>query len=172
MLRHHKQLGRILIKKDDGSSDMSKFDPERLTVEYRNGVTAQAPIIPRHHTLTHSDFTGELFLTIGTQFAGDKVNTELRDEVLGQWVMNGNSLIYNVYIYIDQKEHDIEAAISRNGIFRRELPLALTAIRYGDRFLFGMYPVLDYAVIMVNFISSYPLLYKQEYWGTFSNFSS
>ena len=151
---------------------MSKFDPEKLTVEYRDGVKAHEPIIPRHHTLTHSDFTGELFLTIGTQFAWDKVNTDMRDEVLGQWKMNGNSLFYNVYIYIDQKEHDLDAAFRRNAIFRRELPLALTAIRYGDRFLFDVYSMLDYAVIMVNFISSYPLLFKQEYWGTFSNFSS
>lgn len=151
---------------------MSKFNPERLTVEYRNGVTALEPIIPRHHTLTHSDFTGELFLTIGTQFALDKVNTDMRDEVLGQWKMNGDSLIYNVYIYIDQKDYDIDAALRRNDIFRRELPLALTAIRYGDRFLFNIHPILDYVVIIINFISSYPLLLKQEYWGTFSNFSS
>ena len=148
-----------------------KFNPERLAVEYRNGVTATEPIIPRNHTLTHSDFTGELFLTIGTQFAWDKVNTDSRDEVLGKWTVYGNCLYYNVYLYIDKEEHDLNAAISRNDIFRRELPLALTAIRYGDRFLFDRYPYLDNAVIIVNFISTYPQLSKQESWGTFSNFA-
>ena len=148
-----------------------KFNPERLAVEYRNGVTATEPIIPRNHTLTHSDFTGELFLTIGTQFAWDKVNTDSRDEVLGKWTVYGNCLYYNVYLYIDKEEHDLNAAISRNDIFRRELPLALTAIRYGDRFLFDRYPYLDYVVIIVNFISTYPQLSKQESWGTFSNFA-
>lgn len=117
---------------------MRKFNPDRLAVEYRNGVTATEPIIPRKHTLTHSDFTGELFLTIGTQVAWDKVNSDLRDEVIGEWKMCGNFLYYNVYLYIDNKEHDLNAAISRNEIFRRELPLALTAIRYGDRFLFDL----------------------------------
>ena len=151
---------------------MSKFNPEKLTVEYRGGVSATEPIIQRRHTLTHSDFTGELFLTIGTRFAWDKVDTNMRDEVLGIWLMEGNSLNYNVYVYIDNGEHDVSSAMRRNEVFRRELPLALTAIRYGDRFLFECYPSLEYAFIYVTFISSYPQLNKQECWGTFSKFSN
>lgn len=150
---------------------MSKLNPEKLTVEYRDGVSATGPIISRCHTLTHSDFTGELFLTIGTQFAWDKINTEMRDEVLGVWKTQGNSVHYNVYIYLDKENHDLNAATKRNEVFRRELPLALTAIRYGDRFLFDLYPRLDYALIIVNFMSIYPSLFKQEIWGTFSNYS-
>ena len=149
---------------------MSKFNSEKLTVEYRNGVSATEPIISRSHTLTHSDVTGQLFLTIGTQFAWDKVNSDMRDEVLGVWSMEGNNVYYNVFVYIDNGEHDLSAAMRRNEVFRRELPLALTAIRYGDRFLFKCYPSLDYAFIYVTFISSYPQLNKQECCGTFSKF--
>lgn len=151
---------------------MSKLNPERLAVEYRDGVLATEPILSRCHTLTHSDFTGELFLTIGTQFAWDKVNTDMRDEVLGVWKIEGGRLCYNVYVYIDQAEHDLSTAIRRNEVFRRELPLALTAIRYGDRFIFDAYPYLDYALIIVNFMSSYPQLFIQESWGTFSSLST
>ena len=147
---------------------MSTFNPERLTVEYRDGVTATQPIVPRNHTLTHSDLTGELFLTIGTKFAWDKINTDLRDEVLGEWKLIGNCLYYNVYLSIDNEGQDLTAAIRRNEVFRRELPLALTAIRYGDRFLFDLYPSLDNALIIVNFMSTFPQLSKQECWGTFS----
>ncbi len=150
---------------------MSKFNPERLSVEYRDGISSTEPIISRCHTLTHSDFTGELFLTIGTQFAWDKVNPNMRDEVLGVWAVEGNRLCYNVYVYIDKGEHDLNVAIRRNEVFRRELPLALTAIRYGDRFIFDCYPYLDYVSIVVNFMSSYPQLNKQEVWGTFNSFS-
>ena len=66
-----------------GVNGISKFIPKRPPVEYRNGVSTTEPIIPRNHTLTHSDLTGEIFLTIGTQFTWDKVNTDLRDEVIG-----------------------------------------------------------------------------------------
>jgi len=150
---------------------VTKFNSERLSVEYRNGVTATEPIIPRNYTLTHSDFTGELFLTIGTQFAWDKVNPDMRDEVLGEWKTNRNYLYYNVYLLIDQGEHDLTVATRRYETFRRELPLALTAIRYGDRFLFDLYPNLDRALIIVNFMSTHPQFARQESWGTFNSYS-
>ncbi|NEU30572.1 hypothetical protein GN156_07205 [bacterium LRH843] len=151
---------------------MSKFNPERLSIEYRNSVTASGPIIPRNYTLTHSDDTGELFLTIGTQFAWDQVNPDMRDEVIGEWKANGNSLFFNIYLYIDRGEYDLNIAARRNDIFRRELPLALTAIRYGDRYLFDLYPNLDGALIIVNFMSTYPLFARQENWGDFSQFTN
>lgn len=80
---------------------MSNFNPERLSVEYRDGVTATESIISRHHTLTHSDDTGDLFLTIGTQFAWNTVNPELRDEVLGEWKTNGHYWYYNAYVIVN-----------------------------------------------------------------------
>ena len=150
---------------------MSNFNPERLTVEYRNGVTATQPIIPRNHTLTHSDVTGELLLIIGEQFAWDNINTDLRDEVIGGWKYNQNYLYYNVYILIHKEDHDFNTAVRRNDIFRRELPLALTTIRYGDRFLFELYPLLDHLPINIIFMSAYTQLAKQENWGTFSSYS-
>ena len=163
------QVRRILIDKNDWGYEMSNFNPGRLKVEYRDGVTATGPFIPRNHTLTHSDLTGELFLTIGTQFAWDTINTKMRDEVLGEWKKQGNMVYYNVYVLIN-KEDDLEMATRRNEVFRRELPLAITAIRYGDRDLFALYPQLDNAPVVVNFMSTYPHLSKQECWGTFSNF--
>ncbi|AMO84194.1 Staygreen protein [Solibacillus isronensis B3W22] len=151
---------------------MNKFNPERLSVEYRDGVTATDPVISRHHTLTHSDDTGELFLTIGTQFAWDKVNNDMRDEVIGEWKTNGHCIYYNAYVMVNKEGQDFNTAMRRYEVFRRELPLALTAIRYGDRFLFNVYPALDNGLIIVNFISTYPQLYKQEIFGTFSSFSN
>ncbi|BAK17900.1 hypothetical protein SSIL_3477 [Solibacillus silvestris StLB046] len=151
---------------------MNKFNPERLSVEYRDGVTATDPVISRHHTLTHSDDTGELFLTIGTQFAWDKVNIDMRDEVIGEWKTNGHCIYYNAYVMVNKEGQDFNTAMRRYEVFRRELPLALTAIRYGDRFLFNVYPALDNGLIIVNFISTYPQLYKQEIFGTFSSFSN
>lgn len=143
---------------------MSKFQPEKLSVKYRNGVTATGPIFPRCYTLTHSDATGQLFLTIGTQYAWDKLNP-MRDEVLGTWTPNG--AFFCVYVYIDQGEYDEKTVAKRNAIFRRELPLALTAIRYGDRQLFATYPYLDSASIIIHFMSTYPQFARQENGGIF-----
>lgn len=40
---------------------MSKLNPEKLSVEFRDGVTGTEPILGRRYTLTHSDITAELF---------------------------------------------------------------------------------------------------------------
>ncbi|MCG3087339.1 staygreen family protein [Sporosarcina cyprini] len=150
---------------------MNKFNPSKLSVEFRNGVTAAGPVIPRLYTLTHSDFTGELFLTIGTHYAWDKVNPNMRDEVLGEWKTNGHSLYYNVFVFIDGAYPSLSTSAIRNEVFRRELPLALTAIRYGDRFFFNLHPYLDDAPIIVNFISIYPQFAARESWGSFNRYS-
>ncbi|SOC39328.1 staygreen protein [Ureibacillus acetophenoni] len=95
----------------------------------------------------------------------------MRDEVIGEWLFYEGFLYFYVYLYIDQGEFDYKTSAKRTEIFRRELPLALTAIRYGDNLLFGKYPNLDNAMIIVNFISTYPQFIVQENWGSFSSLS-
>lgn len=149
---------------------MNNFNPEKLSVAYMDGITATEPVIPRCYTLTHSDLTGDLFLSIGIHYAWDQINP-MRDEVLGEWKDIGGSLYYCVYLHIDQGQYDQNVSARRSEIFRRELPLALTAIRYGDRFFFNAYPNLDQATIITNFMSVYSQFAKQESWGTFRSFS-
>ncbi|MBE6067465.1 MAG: hypothetical protein E7211_07175 [Clostridium lundense] len=145
---------------------MSKLNPEKLSVEFKDGVTATAPIIPRRYTLTHSDITAELFLTIGLRYAYDKI-TAMRDEVLGEWIKKGENYFFYVYLHVDGEFCPMVTAI-RNYVFRRELPLALEAIRYGDRAFFSAHPELDNSPIIIHFISSNPQFNKVENWGTFS----
>lgn len=147
---------------------LGHFKPEKLFVEYMVGVTATEPIIPRRYTLTHSDLTGELFLTIGNHYAWNKINP-MRDEVLGEWKLNGTCFHYFVYLHIDQGQYNQTSAAKRNEVFRRELPLALTAIKYGDKILFNTFPHLAQAPIIVNFISAFPEFARQENWGTFQS---
>lgn len=40
---------------------MNKFNTDKLSVEFRNGVTSTGPTLGRRYTLTHSDITAELF---------------------------------------------------------------------------------------------------------------
>ena len=95
----------------------------------------------------------------------------MRDEVLGEWKENSSSLYYCVYVYIDQEPFNPHTSAKRYEVFRRELPLALTAIRYGDNLLFQNYPILDQATVVINFVSAYPLFARQENWGMFHNYS-
>jgi len=149
---------------------LDQFHPSKLHIEYRDGVTPYSPVIPRKYTLTHRDETGELFLTIGSQFAWDQINPESRDEVLGEWRCIMSFFVLHLYLFLDGRKPDLSNSLKRLGIFRRELPLALKSLRYGDRVLLYEYPFLDFAPIYVHFISSFPELAKQEYWGFLSLF--
>ncbi|WP_430789714.1 staygreen family protein [Virgibacillus flavescens] len=149
---------------------MSVFNPEKLYVEFREGITPTEPIIHRRYTLTHSDLTGDLFLTIGLRFAWDKINP-MRDEVRGEWIMTRDCYVYHVYLDVDGQFNQ-DVAATRNDIFRRELPLALEAIRYGDSRFFMSHPELNNSPIIVHFISSYPQFNTIENWGTFAKYAT
>ena len=51
---------------------MRYLEPEKLQVEYLN-VTRDSLKIPRRYTLTHSDLTGNLYLTIGSNRSIDNI---------------------------------------------------------------------------------------------------
>ncbi|MCY6372571.1 staygreen family protein [Clostridium ganghwense] len=142
---------------------MKKLKPEKLSVEYRQVVTPTQPVIPRRYTLTHSDITGELFLTIGSQYAFDKIGPT-RDEVLAEWKLINNEYILYVYVYVNGQFGMINACI-RNKFFIKELPLALEAIFYGDRAFLKVHPELYNSPIWIYFDSVYPQFNRIEYWG-------
>lgn len=143
---------------------MKRLNPDKLYVEFGTDVTVTEPVIGRKYTLTHSDTTGDLFLSIGIQFAYDKINA-MRDEVLAEWRMNNEFPFLYVYVYVDG-QFGAEAAAVRDKVFRRELPLALEAIRYGDRKFFAFNSDLDNAPIWVHFDSTDPKYNRFENWGT------
>ena len=143
---------------------MEKLNPEKLHVEFTTGVTSTDPIIGRKYTLTHSDLTAELFLTIGLEYDYDKI-TKMRDEVLAEWIMLEDEIALYVYVYVDGRFGPMTSAI-RDAVFRDQLPLALEAIRYGDNEFFLAHPKLDKAPIWIQFESSYEYYNKVESWGT------
>lgn len=147
---------------------MIRLNPDKLHVEYM-GVTPTKPIIPRRYTLTHSDMTADLYLTLGLDFAYHKL-TPMRDEVMGEWILNGEGYVYYVYLLVNGQFNPEVKAI-REAVFRRELPLALEAIRFGDRTFFNAHSELDFAPIIVYFLSTDPMFNKVENWGTFSDYS-
>jgi len=142
---------------------MERLDPKKLTVEFSQDVTKTEPIIGRKYTVTHSDQTAELYLSIGLEYAYEKI-TSMRDEVLAEWRTNKEETILFVSVLVGGEYNPIITSV-RNEVFRRELPLALEAIRYGDRELFAAHPELDNAPIIVNFEAPNTDYDQLENWG-------
>ena len=152
---------------------MGRLNPEKLYVTLLSEVRTDKLILPRRYTLTHSDFTGELFLSIGLDYDRaqiSKLYTKLmRDEVLAELVSKEDSMQFNVYCHVSGG-FVVGGAKWRYDIFRSELPLALEAIRYGDRTIFEQNPDLDQILVQIHFHSSNPRFNKVEQWRTMADY--
>lgn len=148
---------------------MQRLNTEKLHVTYLTGTTPELLIVPRRYTLTHSDITGELFLSIGRDYDTKQISrlyTKLmRDEVLAELSDDDDSLAFKVYCHVSGG-FVIGKAKWRYNIFKSELPLVLEAIRYGDRSIFEQQPNLDTIPVLIKFKSTDSRFNKVEIWGT------
>ena len=148
---------------------MQRLNTEKLHVTYLTGTTPELLIVPRRYTLTHSDITGELFLSIGRDYDTKQISrlyTKLmRDEVLAELSDDDDSLAFKVYCHVSGG-FVIGTAKWRYNIFRSELPLVLEAIRYGDRYIFEQQPDLDTVPVLIKFRSTDSRFNTVEIWGT------
>ena len=148
---------------------MGRLRPEQLHVRYTGGAAREGPPRPRRYTLTHSDMTGELFLTIGSDYDRGEISglwaRLMRDEVLAEWRQGEEGPALHVFCHVSGGLA-LGPARWRDTIFRHELPLVLEAFRYGDRALFEARPALDGAPIVVHFRSTWRRYRRRERWGT------
>jgi hypothetical protein len=147
----------------------SRLRPEKLHVRVTGDVLPAEPVTPRRYTLTHSDATGDLYLTVGPEYDEAQISgwyTRLmRDEVLAEWRDEEHGPALHVHCHVSGGLA-LGSAGWRDQIFRRELPLVLEALRHGDQALFAAHPHLDQAPIWVHFHAAQSGYRRVERWGT------
>lgn len=152
---------------------MSRLNPEQLHVKFMPGIMPEGPIVPRRYTLTHSDVTGNLYLTVGPEYNRRQIagwyTRLMRDEVLAEWHRDKDGPALHVYCHISGGLI-VGSAGWRNTIFQRELPLVLEAFRFGDGRLFESHPELDYAPVWVHFHAVQPVYNRTESWGQLAEY--
>ena len=152
---------------------MTRLIPKKLHVKYLNGAAPDAPVAPRFYTLTHSDSTGDLFLSIGQCYDKKQISglyTRLmRDEVLAELRRDSGGLSLNVYCHVSGG-FVFGRAKWRYGLFSSELSLALEAIRFGDEAFFDRNPQLDNIPVVVHFKSTDKRYHKIEKWGSLGDY--
>ena len=152
---------------------MKRLNTRKLHVKYSTEVYPEHLILARCYTLTHSDITGELFLTIGNDYDKKQISSLytklMRDEVLAELADDENILVFRVYCHVSGG-FTIGTAKWRYNIFKSELPLVLEALRYGDRTLFEYNPKLDASLVLIYFKSTDSRFNKIENWGTMSKY--
>ncbi|MFB6467776.1 staygreen family protein [Cytobacillus sp. Hz8] len=145
---------------------MDKMHFDKLSVTYLPPATASRPVDGRKYTLTHSDSTGELYLSIGNSYAISSINKSFRDEVKAEWVTHLGQYILNGTVYVSGGEFDEEHAKQRFIIFQNELNQTLAAIVFGDRSFYLNYPWFLDSPIFIHFESNFPQYKQVHYYGT------
>lgn len=155
-----------MIRSEEGGTNMTSFDPTKLSVTMIPPTTSSHPLENRKYTLTHSDETGQLYLGISHYFDISSIDPKLRDEVLAEWTRENGQYLLKAKVHISHGEFNEISSKERFLIFQKELPLALTAIINGDQTFYSYYPWLLDAPIQISFESIYPELNQISYWGT------
>jgi len=152
---------------------MKRLNPKKLHVAYLIGTTPEDLFLPRRYTLTHSDITGKLFLTINNEYDTKQISSLytrlMRDEVLAEFTKEEEGLVFKVYCHVSGG-FVFGTAKLRYAVFRHELPLVLQAIRFGDRNLFEKIPNLDKTPVFIHFQSTDNRFNKVENWGTMADY--
>ncbi len=136
---------------------MSDLNPEKLHVVYKDSVDPYKLTMPRKYTLTHSDSTGDLFLTIGADYDYEQISSRytrfMRDEVLAEWQQKNKNYELHLLMHVSGGFCFGWAGL-RDRIFRHHLPLVLQVIREGDKNLFEKMPEIKDSEILVHFQSN------------------
>ena len=152
---------------------MKRLNPQKLHVAYLTGTTPEDLVLPRRYTLTHSDRTGSLFLTISNAYDTKQTSSLytklMRDEVLAEFIKEEDNLVLRVYCHVSGG-FVFGTAKWRCAVFRHELPLVLEAIRFGDRNLFKKIPNLDNTPVLIHFQSTNNRFNNVENWGKMADY--
>jgi hypothetical protein len=152
---------------------VKRLNPDKLHTKYSPGTLPDRLELPRRYTLTHSDFTGDLYLTVGSDYnmkqCSGLYTRLMRDEVFAEISDTETGYTLDVYCHVSGGIA-IGTAKFRYDIFRKELPLVFEAIRYGDSVLFEN-SRMDSIPVIVHFRSSKNLYSKSENWGIISDYS-
>ncbi|KAI3984068.1 hypothetical protein MKX01_035195 [Papaver californicum] len=149
-------------------------DQEVMFMENNNNYKQMSSLTkdyPRTYTLTHCDLTANLTLTISNAITLDQLKGWYNnDDVVAEWkrVEEGMCLIVHCHVSGPNVLMDV-AAEFRYLIFKKEMPLVLQAVQYGDSMFIKQHPELMDALVWVYFHSSSKKYNGVECWGALKN---
>jgi len=149
---------------------MIQFNSSKLHTTFLSDTNEWSPVHGRKLTLTHSDESGDLFLSIGRHYNMLAIDRKKRDEVLGEWKQQHKQFVFIGKVYVSGGEFDEQSSQKRFMIFQKELKLALTGIFYGDYKFLRNYPTLLNSPIFVHFQSIFPQYNQELYYGSPSHY--
>jgi len=145
----------------------------RLHVIFDEGLERSKLSLPRCYTLTHSDVTGELYLTVARDYNLKQIRgwftRFMRDEVLGEWSQEGNEYSLHLYCHVSGGLVFGTSGMRYN-IFQQHMPLVLQAFYEGDNGLYEKSPELRNTKVFIHFAAWQKRYSKTELWGSIGQY--
>jgi len=136
---------------------LAELDPSLLHVRYVDDELVRDFSLPRRYTLTHSDRTGDRFLTIGREHDREQISGRytrfMRDEVLAEWKETDGGYELHVHMHVCGGLVFGNASM-RYWIFQKCLRSVLQALRLGDEPMFHANPEMDRSPVRLHFNAS------------------
>lgn len=152
---------------------MASLIPTKLHTRFTSPTDASGPLHPRCYTLTHSDRTGDLFLTVASEYDRKQISgwyTRLmRDEILATWQDDESEPSLHVHCHVSGGIV-LGSASWRENILRQHMQQVLEAFHYGDRALTLAHPKLNTAKVCVHFHTRQEPRDRVEAWGVFGDY--
>jgi len=153
---------------------MSTLNPEKLHTKFIGEAHPEGPPDTRRYTLTHSDATGDLFLSVGKDYDYKAISgfytRIMRDEVIAELIENQKRYELHVYCHVSGGLV-FGGAKWRYEIFQRHLRQVLQAFRYGDEVFYAAYPHYASAQVVVHFQSANSRYHLVENWGSINDYA-
>ncbi len=148
--------------------EMNDQGKEKFTVEFREGVTEYAPVIPRRYTYIQEKESNISHLIIASDFISEQFTKEQK-EIIGEWLLVDSGTWFYGYLFMGDLMGQ-EPDNQRRAEIQKLLVNALVTIRKGDRKFFESHPELLHYPIIVYYLYSDPEYNYSECWGTFNNY--
>lgn len=140
------------------------FSFDKLEINFLCSNNCHHDLSNRKYTLSNDNKTGILNLDIGNVYNYSKVNFDLRDEVLGEWILIDKNT-YNLFIYIFLKGYYPYEVKYMYHKFKELLPIAIYHIINEDLNFINQNKSLYNSSIIVNFYSSYFMFNSRGNYG-------
>ncbi|WP_416389554.1 staygreen family protein [Paeniclostridium hominis] len=145
------------------------FSPNNLKVNFIYPNSKKSILNNRKYTLTYNTDTNLLQLDIGNFYNYKKVDFDLRNEILGEWILVGKNK-YNLCFYIYIKGYNPYEIKQKYNMSKQNLRLAIEYILYTDKIFLQKNKYLLTSSIIVKFFSSYFMFNSSEYYGLVSDY--
>ncbi|MBL5867021.1 hypothetical protein HV458_13265 [Bacillus sporothermodurans] len=139
---------------------------DNLSINIIPPATDLNPLQGRKYTLTHSEATGEWYLSIGTQFPFTKLTNGLFSVIEAEWTTKMGEYILLGRININSDSYNDKLDQVRYMIYQKELPQLIAHIIDADKRFLHYHPLLLDAPIHIEIKAKYPEFYRTLYMGT------